>query len=470
MWFLPGEERRPRLFYGYAIAAASLIILVAYWAAFYSFGIFFDVLLDEFAWTRAGISGACSLTFVLFGLIGILAGNLTDRFGPRRTLTPFGVVFGLGFLLMSTVNSMWQLYLFLGLMAGVGLSASTVPLTATLAKWFSERRGMMMGIVLAGIGVGIFAGPILANALISSYGWRTAYAVIGAVSLVLIVSAAQLLRNPKPEELTAGERNSDRTGRLNLQTTDVSFRETLRTRHFWVISAMFFCFGLYMQATLVHIAPYTIDQGFAPTTGASVMAVIGVASIVGRVTVGTIADKIGTRRSLTVIFAFMAGSLIWMPLASGLYVLYLFAVVFGFGQGGESPLRPLVVAEQFGRGHVGIQGCLGRLAGLLHLAGENGLLRLGTKLLPFPSFRFFLGRRLRGQFRLGHLFLGRLLRSCLLLGHLLLFRLLLLGRLFLRRALLGHVASSQLRLSATRVSPSGAEPRLDTPAATQIGY
>jgi len=193
-------KNQPRFFYGYVIVLAAFCSTVVVWGIFYSFGIFFEPILTEFGWSRAVTSGAYSLCMALHGLLAIGMGRLNDRFGPRLIITACGLFFGLGHLLMSQINAAWQLYLFYGVIVSIGLSASFVPITSTVARWFVKRRGMMTGVVVAGIGLGTMFIPPLVSQLISIYGWRTSYIIVGVAALVLVTLAAQFLKRT-PEQI-----------------------------------------------------------------------------------------------------------------------------------------------------------------------------------------------------------------------------------------------------------------------------
>jgi len=132
--------RKSPLFYGYTIIAASFIIQALAWGISNSFGVFFAPLLNEFGWTRATISGAASLCFLVYGVTSILMGTLNDRYGPRLIMTGCGLFLGIGFLLMSGIHSVWHLYLFYGLIVGVGLSGTDVVLLSTMARWFEKKE------------------------------------------------------------------------------------------------------------------------------------------------------------------------------------------------------------------------------------------------------------------------------------------------------------------------------------------
>jgi len=160
----------------------------------YAFGVFFKPVLTEFGWTRAITSGAFSLSMFMEGLVGIVMGGLNDRLGPRMVLTLCGFLLGLGCLLISQISAIWQLYLFYGVIMGIGMSGAWVPLSSTIARWFVKRRSMMSGIVLTGTNLGALIAPPVANRLISAYDWRISYIIMGSVVLVVILLGARLLR------------------------------------------------------------------------------------------------------------------------------------------------------------------------------------------------------------------------------------------------------------------------------------
>ncbi len=171
--------------YGYAVAAGAFIIMaVKRRVTFHAFGIFFKSMVAEFGWTRAETSGAFSLSLLISGFSAILMGRLTDKFGPRLVVTLCGLLMGLGYIIICWVTALWQLYLLYGLIIGIAMGGSWVPLMSTVARWFVARRTMIMGIVLAGLGIGGFIGPI-AEWLISITDWRTSYLIIGIIGLVV---------------------------------------------------------------------------------------------------------------------------------------------------------------------------------------------------------------------------------------------------------------------------------------------
>ena len=165
---------KSRYFYGYNIVAAGFLIQAVAIGAMFTYGVFFKEFQEEFGWSRAMISGASSLAFLMMGGIGMIAGALNDKIGPRIVMTVSGISLGLGYLLLSRLEAPWQLYLLYGGFVGCGFSTHDVITLTTVARWFDKRRGMMSGLVKVGTGAVQLLLPFIATALIIAFGWRNA--------------------------------------------------------------------------------------------------------------------------------------------------------------------------------------------------------------------------------------------------------------------------------------------------------
>ena len=351
---------KPAFFYGYIVVVTAFLIQMFMFGAFYSFGVFFKPVAAEFGWSRAAIAGAFTSMTFLSGIFSIVMGRLNDRLGPRLVLTVGGLFLGVGYLLMSQISAIWQLYLFYGVVIAVGMSVGYVPVVSTVARWFVKRRGLMTGLVVSSIGLGTLIIPPVASLLIISHGWRYSYLVIGIVVLAVIILAAQFMRRdpstmgqlPYGESKVAQEDSSFKAVGLSLQ-------EAARTVQFWICGAIFLCFNYCIQAIMVHIAPHATELGISTTIAASILGVIGGASIVGRIVAGSAVDKIGNRSTLIVAFSLAVVALFWLQLAKETWMLYLFAASFGFAYGFLPTLQSPMVAELFGLGsHGAILGSL----------------------------------------------------------------------------------------------------------------
>lgn len=348
------EKNKPQFFYGYVVVAASFLIVAIMWGTNYTFGIFFKPLLAEFGWTRALTSSAFSLSFILYGLLSVVAGRLTDRFGPRMVVTVCALFLGLGYVLVSQTSTIWQLYLFYGVMVGVGLSGSFVPLASTVARWFVKGRGMMTGIAVSGIGAGILVLPPVANWLIVNYEWRTAYVVMGIAASGMLILLAQFLRRDPSQmgQLPYGENEPE--GKNNLKAMAFSLRGALQGRQFWMLGVALLCFGLVNGAVLAHIVLHAIGLGVSTASAAAILAMIGGLSTGGRIVMGSTGDRIGSKKALVICFSLMALAVLWLLVAKESWMLYLFAIIFGFGYGGIAALYPLALAEIFGLSSHGV--------------------------------------------------------------------------------------------------------------------
>jgi len=349
------------------VVIAGFFILMVLWGTIYCYGVFFKPMSGEFGWTRAMTSGAFSLYMVLHGVLYLVTGRLNDRFGPRAVMTVCGLFLGTGFMLMSQVNAIWQLYLFYGVLVGIGASGGFVPINSTIARWFVRRRGMMTGVAISGMGVGTIVMPVVARWLISTYDWRFSYLIVGIVVLVVSVAAAQFLRRDpsKMGQLPYGEGEVKQEG-LIVKPEGFSFREAIHTKQFWLFFAIIFAFGGVGQATMVHIVPHTTDLGISATIAAGIIAIIGGASIVGRIGLGGASDRIGEKKVLLCVFVFYLVAFLWLVPARELWALYLFAVLFGLAFGGGEVMISPLVAKLFGlKAH-------GALLGAIVLAAALG--------------------------------------------------------------------------------------------------
>ncbi|MDO8687086.1 MAG: MFS transporter [Dehalococcoidales bacterium] len=361
-----------KIFYGYIIIAASLLILIIMHGIGSTYGVFFSSLQQEFGSNRATIAGASSLAFFLEGLFAIPIGRLTDRFGPRVVIAGCGLIFGLGYFLMSRVGSLWQLYLFYPVIVGFGISSGNVALMSTATRWFVKRRGLMTGIVKVGTGAGMFIVPLVASWLILGYGWRNAYLVLSIIGVVGIVAIAQFLKRDPSQMGLQPYGMYDANGTISELAAHVqlSLRDTMRTRQFWALCAVYLLVTYTAQSVMIHIIPYAVDSGITITQAASIVSVIGAVSIPGRLAMGSTGDKLGNRRALIICFIIVVAALSWLQLAKGLWMLYLFAIVYGFAHGGFFAIMSPLVAELFGTTSHGVN--LGMVLFLGHIGGALG--------------------------------------------------------------------------------------------------
>ena len=346
---------RAKYFYGYYIVAACFVIQGVSIGAMFTYGIFFKEFQTEFGWSRATISGASSLAFLVMGVAGIFAGRLNDKIGPRVLMVISGISFGLGYLLMSNLHAQWQLYLFYGVLIGVGLSTHDIITLSTVVRWFVRRRGMMSGIVKVGTGSGQLLVPLIVTAFIATCGWRQSYVIMGVIVLVMLVAAALVLRrDPQSMGLLPDGRRDEPCGDgIGFMERGVSLKRAIRTMQFWTICAAEFIIFFCILTIVVHIVPHATDMGLPPATAAGVLSMIGGVSMFGRFLMGTANDRIGGKRSLVICFIMLLCGLVLLQVASEAWVLFLFAAVYGLALGGFFTVMSPTVAELFGIGSHG---------------------------------------------------------------------------------------------------------------------
>ena len=315
----------------------------------YSYGVFFKHLIADFGWSRAATSGVYSLFMLTTGGFAIVMGWLVDRFGPARVMMFGGFVAGLGLVLTSRINALWQMYVTYGLVVGIGLSVHYTTSMATTARWFIKRRGLTLGIVTSGVGLGTLLLIPAAERLIAAFGWSTAYFVLGVASWVVMIPGALFLRRPPgdiPRRSSGG--NGPDMPPVVTSEAGVSMKVAARHRPLWMLFAIFFLFNFCLQVVMVHLVNYATDIGITSLIAATFISIIGVGSFVGRLLMGTASDRIGGNNALLICCTILTAALVFFIFAGELWTFYLFAIVFGFAYGGEVPQMPVLLGRFFG--------------------------------------------------------------------------------------------------------------------------
>jgi MFS family permease len=313
----------------------------------FSYGLFFKVFEAEFGWSRTLLSSCSSLAFLVMGILAMPAGRLSDKFGPRPVLAVTGVVFGLGFAMLSQISQAWQLFAIFGVFIGLGLSTHDVVTLSTIGRWFERRRGMMTGVVKVGTAAGQIVGPPITAILILSFGWRIAVIILGLSSVVLLLIAAFSMKNPP--QLAGPEADVTQSG--------MTFSQARRTRIFWTMCLIQLLFFPSVSTVPLHLAVHGMDLGMTAAKAATLLSVIGGASIAGRLSIGALVDKIGGRNCYAICFAFLILSLLALMNITSHLPLFLVVAFYGFGHGGFFTLVAPSVGEYFGmRAHGAIFG------------------------------------------------------------------------------------------------------------------
>lgn len=350
--------KRARLHYGWVMVILSSAAMVAWAPVVYTFGVFLQPLTEEFGWERGALSGAFSFQMLLIGILSIFVGRLTDKYGPRIFVTLGGLLSSIGFLLMSQVDSLWQVYLSWGFFMGIGGGCFYIAIISTIPKWFAKRTGVAVGITVAGMGLGAMISPPLIQWLISVYGWQQPLIILSIAILVIIVPLAQFMRH-SPQRMGIrpyGDVRDTIGDELPLLSAaeGTSFTQAVKTSRFWFFGlALFFTF-FSVHVIIVHIVPYAVDVGIPALIAASLLSVTAGGSVVGRLTIGLIADRVGGRVALSFCVILITLSLLWLLFSRDVWMFYVFSVIFGFGYGGMILLVTIVTAELYGLASLGM--------------------------------------------------------------------------------------------------------------------
>ena len=368
-----GESKRKRgMFYGWWIViAGGLGMSITAGINFHGFGNFIIPLTNEFGWNRTTISGLFSLARMESGLLGPLEGWLVDRVGPRRLMIVGIPLMGVGYILMSRVNSLaafFFVYIF-AITLGNSLGMST-PMAASVANWFNRKRGLAFGIMWSGVGLGGFFVPAV-GWLIAAYNWRIASIVIGVFIIVMGIPIAALMRHrPEPYGyMPDGEEpdTDDETGEVRRRqqpdlSQDFTAREALKTSSFWYLTLSIAARSLVSGGVGLHLVPYFVDLGASDVFAATLAGTVGVMSIPGRFGLSAVSDYLNRRYVMAVSLFLMAIAIVFMARATSVTQVLPFLVLYAAAQGGISVIPQSLIAEYFGRrAYATIQGFRGTI-------------------------------------------------------------------------------------------------------------
>ena len=390
-------------FYGWWVAIAALvIILVASSAPLYLFSTLVDPLEEEFGWSRAAIGAGPSIAAVIAGLTMPVAGYLVDRIGVRSLLVAGVAAVGGGFLVTSQVQTLWQLYISLSVIA-VGMSLAGLPVCAVaIAHWFVKRRGRALAIMSAGPGAsGIMV--LLAAFLIALFDWRTGMMILGVGQLATCIPLALTVRH-RPEEVgllpdgeavasgeaaaspppqaVQGEGGDSGTG----QPEGLTIGQAARTRSFWLLGLGLILAWVGAMAVIIHLIAYLDESVGFTEQGAAVIAMgIPFGSLVGRLSFGWLADYLSKRWLLAVAWALQGLGILTLAAVQSPWQAVIFLIVLSPGWGGAVPVLPALLVDYFGlRAFGGIQGVL--MAGAM-LGGFTGPIFAGVVYDAMDSYR-----------------------------------------------------------------------------------
>ncbi|KQO59458.1 MFS transporter [Methylobacterium sp. Leaf87] len=352
---LAGAFARRDIHYGWVVVAVTFLTMLVTAGAVGAPGVLILPLQKEFGWDTATISSALAIRLVLFGLMGPFAAALMNRYGPRRVvLTALSLIAG-GLVASLWMSQVWHLILLWGVVVGIGTGLAALVLGATVAtRWFSHRRGLVVGLLTASSATGqLVVLPVLA-ALTERFGWRASLLLICGLLLAAGLGVLALMRD-RPEDL--GLLPYGETRPLAAASTPTAggavavLRDAGRTRVFWVLFATFFICGASTNGLIqTHFIPLCADYGIGPVQGASVLAAMGIFDFVGTVASGWLSDRYDNRWLLFWYYGLRGLSLMFLPFSDFSFVgLSLFAAFYGLDWIATVPPTVRLTASRFGR-------------------------------------------------------------------------------------------------------------------------
>jgi MFS family permease len=372
-----------RFFYGWVIVGVSFINLAVVLGIWYSFSVFFVAIIKEFGWSRAATAGVFSTFMLVHSLAAVPVGAFLDRLGPRLVFPAAACVIALGLFLSSRIHALWELYLWYGVLTSIGVCAiGIIAHGVILPKWFNQKRGLAIGIAMAGIGLGMQLIVPATQLVISGFGWRSAYCALALFILVVLIPLNAVLQRKDPREVG---QNPDGVGLVPIKNDGPivsrrrraspiqspiaeTLRDAVRTRAFWILSLSFFFTPLAIQGVLIHQVASVVDKGFTAAQGAFFFGLAGIIGSVGKVLFGYFSDIVGREKAFALGMgcAFLGVVSLYLLEPGIEMLLYSYAILFGLGYGSIAPIFPARLADLF------LGPDFGKIMGVLALSGGVG--------------------------------------------------------------------------------------------------
>ena len=306
---------------------------------FYGLPFFYDFWVKDFGWSRATVTSGNAFAKVFVGMFGFFAGWLIDRFGPRRLMIS-GVLFGgIAVIGLSFMSSLWQFYLFYVLSALGYMCGGPLPNQVLTSRWFDKSRGKAMGFAYLGIGIGGMFVPQIARSLNAQFGWHQALFILGLLMIAIALPMALMVKEDPGDATTAS----------TLNAANAPVGGIVRGKAFWLLVIGSMCSIGAVSGTSQNLKLFfSLDLKYTQSQSANIISLVLLSSIVGRLLMGWLADKINKKLVMIIIYCLVALSIPLLYYATVPGVIYLFAFIFGMGLGGDYMIIPLMAAELFG--------------------------------------------------------------------------------------------------------------------------
>jgi MFS family permease len=343
-----------KIFFGWwVVLTAAIGGLLGYPPIFvFSFGVFVKSFVKEFHSSRTQISLAFTLANLMVSVGCPLAGRLVDRFNARRVILPATLMFGLLLISFQFVSaSLWQLYVVFLALGLSGSASGPVPYLKVVSSWFDRRRGLAVGLSLAGLGTGAVVMPPLAQRLIAAFGWRSAYAALSILGLALAIPMVVLFLKDSPAEiglLPDGDVDSHLPSEKRPEQQGLTWAEARRSGTFWLTLAAFSLVGASVHACVIHLVSLLTDHGVSVESAALGSSALGITLLLGRVGSGYVLDRVFAPYVAIFFFSGVACGLILLAAGAGVAAGFVGASLVGLGMGAEGDLIAYFTSRYFG--------------------------------------------------------------------------------------------------------------------------
>lgn len=328
--------------YGWVVVAAGALITCVAMGAMFALPVYLQPMAEETGWSRAGISAAMTVGFIVMGIAGFAWGTLSDRIGARPVVLIASVLLGAGLILGSQASDILMFQFAYGGLVGAAGGAFFAPIISATLGWFDKNRSLAVSLVSIGGGIAPMVITPFASLLIQTYGWRSAMLSIAIGALVVIIPAALLIRRaPTVVEAPPAAASQAKPRQAS------SGWSALRTPQFIVLATVFFLCCAAHSGPIFHTVSYAMICGASALAAASIYSVEGLAGLFGRVIFGVLADRLGVRRVIVAGLALQAVGIYVYIYVSELPQFYLLAAVLGLAYGGVMPLYSVLARDYF---------------------------------------------------------------------------------------------------------------------------
>lgn len=344
-----------KTYYGWVIVTIASICMMFSYGARYTFSVFFKPMLEEFGWSRAITSSVFSLYMITYAVGSVITGKIVDKYGPKFLIIIGALILGIGIYCCSIVTKIYQLYIFYGILVGLGGAATGwVNATTTIARWFVKKRGLATGITSTGVGLGSAIFIPFATFLVATLGWRLSFQLFGIVTILILVPLGFFtIKSPKVKKEYKKSYKIIDDNKLPNDKKSLHLGEAVKTIPYWAMMATQFLMTLQLNVIMVHFIPYATDIGISPLIASRDVASISLVSVLGRIYGGWFADRVGRKKIVTIAMIIQAISCLFLPFIKSNIVLYTFIYMYGISYGAWVSQSPPFAAGIFGNKNFG---------------------------------------------------------------------------------------------------------------------